>query len=539
MTDKFFPSKFTLSPQDLVDAFQTVEEEDSPNNPGWVKVGSLLSALARFRLALSITVPAEWAARPEGFLKEGGSPEELVEWNRPEVLRLFETKLNVYERVFLLLEPGHSSTKYGKYVPIAILCVIILSVASWVSSSMKGWNTPPTGCVPTLEVGSCAPQPYYFFGVIELVCLFFFCAEYGIRLLTCHSVRFLTFRSSAVARLIMYDDPVKPATLKSNVYAFFTSLQYIIDLLAILPQLISYALPTGAEAGGYDVVQILRMFRVFRVFKVASYNETFVLFTRVLVTSLSSLILIFICVVIGLVLFGSMMWYLESGKWYPKGHPTLEKLGQTAEGAYVRIDYTPFGFNLSPFTSIPASFWYVIATMTTVGYGDVVPVTDPGKTVGTVCMLSGILSMALPIGVIGSNFAAELTRINLRKERYAKMQKKLQQSEPIDNRNISLPQVPVSDAAVGHLEQLRVLLGVLGREKPRLNQFADQFVVEANSLMAANKVDGHAIDQFITSSFSALSIIFATDSGEVSKQSAEARGLILKVTTAILARVGN
>ena len=60
-------------------------------------------------------------------------------------------------------------------------------------------------------------------------------------------------------------------------------------------------------------------------------------------------------------------------------------------------------YEQSPYDSIPTSFWWCLVTMTTVGYGDVVPTQPLGKILAAIVMIFGIVVIALPITVIGSN----------------------------------------------------------------------------------------------------------------------------------------
>jgi hypothetical protein len=114
---------------------------------------------------------------------------------------------------------------------------------------------------------------------------------------------------------------------------------------------------------------------------------------------------------IGLVIFSSLVFYAEKIS-CPEGLSTAEDAVYAAECAeLINSGVSPshglccdeFGAALD-FPSIVAASWWAIVTMTTVGYGDVVPRTGLGRVVGAIAMLSGILLIALPVSVIGARF---------------------------------------------------------------------------------------------------------------------------------------
>ena len=155
---------------------------------------------------------------------------------------------------------------------------------------------------------------------------------------------------------------------------YFFSLGALIDLVAILP----FFLPFFFSMDG-RFMRILRLFRLFRLFKLGRYSSAFQMIENVLSKRRSELSISVGIIVSMLVIASSMMYFIEN-----EAQP--EK-----------------------FSSIPETMWWGVATLTTVGYGDVYPVTPFGQLFGAVIAILGVGMFALPAGIIAAGFEQELS----------------------------------------------------------------------------------------------------------------------------------
>jgi len=162
-------------------------------------------------------------------------------------------------------------------------------------------------------------------------------------------------------------------------YAFRPLL--IIDLLAILPAIL--------PAVGMDlrVLRVFRIIRLLRVLKLARYSDTIQMFGRILRNKREELITALGFTFVLILLASTVMYYAEH-------------------------DAQPKAFG-----SIPATMWWAVATLTTVGYGDVYPITVLGKMCGAIVALLGISLFAVPPGILAAAYEEENTkRMNSRRD---------------------------------------------------------------------------------------------------------------------------
>merc|ERR1711934_1274424 len=162
----------------------------------------------------------------------------------------------------------------------------------------------------------------------------------------------------------------------------------VIDLVAILPFYVELVCDAAGVSVDISILRLLRVVRIFRVFKLSKYSTNIQLCATVMIDSKDSLgLMVFMLSIVGVV-FASFEFYCEKGTWN-------DQLGY-----YVNDDG-----NRSYFDSIPATMWWCVVTVMTVGYGDLYPITVPGKLVAAGAMVCAIVIMALPISVVGSNFS--------------------------------------------------------------------------------------------------------------------------------------
>lgn len=200
-----------------------------------------------------------------------------------------------------------------------------------------------------------ARQGAAFFRWFEIISVAVFTVEYVLRLWSCTASPAVGGRVSSRLR-----QALRPMTL--------------IDLVAIAPFYLDLLVP-----GGIDLrfLRVMRLMRLMRLFRVGPVSAGFARLGRVIMAKRVELGVSMSVVAVATVLAAGGMYLVEHHE----------------EG--------------SPFTSIPRAMWWSVVTITTVGYGDMTPVTPLGKTLGSLVALIGVCSLALPVGIISSGYITE------------------------------------------------------------------------------------------------------------------------------------
>ena len=244
--------------------------------------------------------------------------------------------------------------------------------------------------IPTIETAYA--EIFYW---LEVVTVAIFSIEYLLRLWS--SVEETENDGSILARL------------RIRVRYVF-SLSAMIDLLAILP----FYLVLFSPSGGLDM-RFLRCVRLLRVLKLTRYSNAFDMLATTFRDNIRSLAAAFFVLFIVLLLAATGMYYFERHA-------------------------QPIAFR-----SIPDAMWWAVSTLTTVGYGDVTPITVGGKVFGALITIVGVGMVALPTGILASGYSLQSSLHSQRYQREA---------------NRALLDGTVDDEEKATLEKLRIDLSL-------------------------------------------------------------------------------
>lgn len=205
------------------------------------------------------------------------------------------------------------------------------------------------------SVPEISAQYHALFVIIEIVALIAFGVEYGLRLWV------------AVEHPLYRHLPAFQARLK-----YASSAPGIIDLIAVLPFWFAWILPTE--------FQVVLVFRIVRFLKLGRYSPAMRSLLDAIYAERRALVGCFV-ILIGAALISATLMHLVEGKVQPQ-----------------------------KFGTIPDAMWWAVATLGTIGYGDVVPVTPLGRILGVCTIFVGLIMVALPVGIVATAFADDVHR---------------------------------------------------------------------------------------------------------------------------------
>lgn len=261
-------------------------------------------------------------------------------------------KNEVQKKLWLIVEEPDSSRPAKVFAIISVSCILV-SIVNFCMETLPAFERSMCTNVSfddglTYQLVPNRADPFF---IVETVCVVWFTIEFILRGVSC------------------------PSKL-----SFIKNIMNIFDLMAILPYFIILLTQLTTSEGHCEQAKkggsfiFIRVLRVFRIFKLSKHSQGLRILGLTIKTSMRELGMFFFFLIVAMVIFSSAAYYAEAGE------------------------------EDSQLKSIPGAFWWAIVTMTTVGYGDVTPVGVWGKLVGALCVIAGVLTIALPVPVVVANF---------------------------------------------------------------------------------------------------------------------------------------
>ncbi|KAJ8023923.1 Potassium voltage-gated channel subfamily A member 2 [Holothuria leucospilota] len=371
-----FPNTLLGNPQRRIRFFDPIRNEYffDRNRPSFDAI--LYYYQSGGRLRRPVSVPIDIFTEEIKFFELG--EDALMKYREDEGFiqeeeRILPTKS--WQRKLWLLFEYPESSRGARVIAIISVTVILVSIITFCMETMPeitgdsntstankcGQTTTTTPESPTEEnFVEHVTEPFF---IIETICIIWFTFEFIVRFIS------------------------SPSKL-----AFLKNVMNIIDLVAILPYFIQEGTviaqswrpvqDTGKNNSNQTmslaILRVVRLVRVFRIFKLSRHSRGLQILGRTLKASMRELGLLIFFLCIGVVLFSSAVYFADAESINDKGEAV--------------------------FKSIPDAFWWAVVTMTTVGYGDMKPQSTGAKIVGSLCAITGVLTIALPVPVIVSNF---------------------------------------------------------------------------------------------------------------------------------------
>lgn len=325
------------------------------------------------------------------------------------------------QRFFLTLhEP--SSSIMSSICSNTIMAVILLNIIVNVMMTLPQFREYPVDSCnsPACENVSgvcanqtiCEPTTEPVLVTIDDVCVIIFTIEYVFRIATVGQVN---LRLAGLVPpgwddeeqfLAQHEDrepdPEPETTALQTTQSYFWQAKNLIDLVAILPFYVTLANPDSDTSLSF--IRVLRLFRVVRAFKMNASSGVTNLIIKTVQESMQVIVLLLFFSAMIILIFGSIIFDVEMGTYvYNADYPS---------GAYIHRDTETGDDYKSPYTSTLVGMYWAVITMTTVGYGDIVPVTTEGRLIAVACAFIGVLFMALPISILGANFTVQYQRLS-------------------------------------------------------------------------------------------------------------------------------
>uniref|UniRef100_A0AC35TGD1 BTB domain-containing protein n=1 Tax=Rhabditophanes sp. KR3021 TaxID=114890 RepID=A0AC35TGD1_9BILA len=298
------------------------------------------------------------------------------------------------------------SSKFAKAISVVSVSFIILSIVSFCCKTHPSFRTSNLA-VNTEETTSgfifidkTNTEPLWIFSHIEYACNIWFTFEIIVRFIAC------------------------PSKAK-----FFKSPLNIIDLIATLSFYLDAVLVRAIISDTpKDVAEFLSMIRILRLFKLTQHHKGLQILIHTFRASAKELFLLFFFLMLGVIIFASLIFFAEKTENNPKNQ----------------------------FTSIPVGLWYAIVTMTTIGYGDLTPNSSLGRVVGSLCAIMGVLTIALPVPVIVSNFSMFYSHSQARE----KLPRKRRRALPVEQVRMQVRRHNQANDNAGHVNRRRNAIAV-------------------------------------------------------------------------------